>query len=29
LADEAVGAARRFSNGNFEDDLTVVSITVD
>jgi DNA-binding response OmpR family regulator len=29
IAEEAVGAAQRFSNGNFEDDPTVVSITVD
>jgi sigma-B regulation protein RsbU (phosphoserine phosphatase) len=29
LAEAVVGAARRFSNGCFEDDLTVVSICVD
>ena len=29
LAEAAIGAARRFSNGNVEDDLTVVSIGVD
>jgi len=29
LAEEALGAARRFSNGHVEDDLTLVSISVD
>jgi sigma-B regulation protein RsbU (phosphoserine phosphatase) len=29
LTDAVIGAAREFSNGNFEDDLTVVAITVD
>jgi sigma-B regulation protein RsbU (phosphoserine phosphatase) len=29
LAEEAISEARRFNNENFEDDLTVVSVTVD
>jgi phosphoserine phosphatase RsbU/P len=29
LAEEVLGAVRRFSNGNFEDDMTVVSICVE
>ena len=29
LAESVIDGARRFSNGNFEDDLTVVSICVD
>src|SRR5215471_7960244 len=29
LVEETLGATRRFSNGNFEDDLTVVAITVE
>jgi len=29
FADEVIGTASRFSNGNFEDDLTVVTVLVD
>jgi len=29
LAEETIGAARRFSDGNFEDDLTVVAVSVE
>ena len=29
LTEETVDAVRAFSNGNFEDDLTVVSVSVD
>jgi len=29
LVEEAIAAARQFSNGHFEDDLTVVAISIE